>query len=111
MFTNTLSSVLERIRKLQRVLDTIQQALLEDRTVDVSGTVVEAATDLENIRGRYNTRGIGILQAKLTRLRGEVEESLLLYWNKLLHVEEATRKLSIQQEIHCKSTINCIGSC
>ena len=99
-------SVFERMHKLQQVLSSIQTAITEDRTVDICSVLVEAEVDLENVRTRYNTRAIGILKAKFTSIRVEVEAEIVRDWNKLLHIEASSSTLIVQREIQRTPNIN-----
>ena len=101
-FTETLVLVFERIRGLGQVLENIQRAILEDRTINTPDMLVEAATQLETIRHRCNTRAAGVLKSKLARLRAEVEESLLHHWEMLVHVEVSPPKFKIKHEVQRK---------
>ena len=104
-FTETLVLAFERIRRLGRVLDTVQRAILEDRTIDTPDMLVEAETQLEIIRHRCNTRAAGVLKSKLARLRAEVEGSLLHHWKVLVHVEVSPPELQIQHEVQGKPLV------
>ena len=108
-FTETLVLVFERIRGLGQVLDTVQRAILEDRTIDTPDMLIEAATQLEIIRHCCKTRVAGVLKSKLARLRAEVEGSLLHHWNMLVHVEIYPPKLKIQHEVQRKPLIEWIS--
>ena len=98
-FTKTLISVFERIDKLRQVLASIERAILEDQVVNLSDTLVQASTDLDDIRAQHNTCVAEVLKAKLNSLREDVERSLISYWNTLLRVEVSSSSVSAQQAI------------
>ena len=105
-FTKTLISVFERIDKLRQVLASIERAILEDQVVDLSDVLIQALTELDDIRAQHDTCVAEVLKAKLTSLREEVEKSLLFYWNTLLRVEVSSSSVSAQQAIQRMLNIN-----
>ena len=110
-FTKTLISVFERIDKLRQVLASIERAILEDQVVNLSDTLVQASTDLDDILAQHNTCVAEVLKAKLTGLREDVERSLLFYWNTLLQVEVSSSSVSAQQAIISMLNIIHINVC
>lgn len=110
-FTETLVLAFQRIQGLGQVLDTVQRDILEDPIIDTPDMLVEAATQLEIIRHRCNTRAAGILKSKLARLQAEVEESLLHHWRMLVHVEVSPPIFKIQHEIQGKPLIEKVDIC
>lgn len=98
-FTKTLISVFERIDKLRQVIASIERAILEDQIVDLSDSLVQASTELDDIRAQHNTCVVEVLKAKLIGLREEAERSLLFCWNTLLRIEVSSSSVSAQQAI------------
>lgn len=110
-FTETLIPVFARISRLRQVLGSIERAILENRTVDVADTLVQAASELDDIRARHNIRIAAFLKMRLTSLREEVEKSLLSRWNDLLHVEVSLSRIRVQQATQrTQMTIHVDGS-
>ena len=98
-FTKTLISAFERIDKLRQVLASIERAIMEGQIMDLSDSLVQASTELDDIRAQHNTCVVEVLKAKLTGLREEVERSLLFCWNTLLRIEVSSSSVSAQQVI------------
>ena len=96
-FSKTLILVFERINKLRQVLASIERAILEDQIVDLSHTLIEASTELDDIRAQHDTCVVEILKAKLAGLREKVERSLLFYWDTLLRVEVSSSSVSAHE--------------
>ena len=96
IFAKALISVFGRIDRLRQVLDSIQQRLLEDRSVDAAQALVEATSELDDIQTTYDTCAARLLEARLGRLRAEVKENLLHSWDTLVHVDRPASKIKFQ---------------
>lgn len=107
-FTKTLISFFERIDKLRKVLASIERSILNDQIVELTDTLVQASTELDDIRAQHDTCVAEVLKARLNSLREEVERSLLFHWNTLLRVEVSSSSVSAQQAIQRMLNIVCI---
>ena len=108
-FTETLIPIFERISRLRQLLGSIERAILENRTVEVADTLVEAAFELDDIRARHNIRIAAYLKTKLTRFHEEVENSLLFDWHRLLHFDASLSRIKVQQQATQCMQLNIYG--
>ena len=94
-FNKSLGATLERLQVIQRRLDLIERAGLDDRLPEAVNLLWEVDRDLESISISRATRVAGVLGAKIADLRSHVVEQLTKCWNNYVNVDISTSSIKI----------------
>lgn len=96
-FNKSLGATLERLQVIQKRLDLIERAGLDDRLPEAVNMLCEVDRDLESISISRATRVAGVLGAKIADLRSHVIEQLTKCWNNHVVVDISTSSINITQ--------------
>ena len=94
-FNKSLGATLERLQFIQRKLDLIERAGLDNQLPEAVNMLCEVDRDLESISISRATRVAGVLGAKIADLRSHVVEQLTKCWNTYINVDTSTSSINI----------------
>ena len=104
-FNKNLAATLERLQAMQRTLDLIQRAALDNRLLEAVDLLCQVDGDLESMSISRTTRVAGVLLAKIADLRSHVIEGLTTYWNSYVNADASTSSVKITQRSESESML------
>ena len=104
-FNKSLGATLERLQAIQRTLDLIQRATLDNRLLETVDLLCQVDGDLESMSISQTTRVAGVLGAKIADLRRHVIEGLIMCWNNYVNADTSTSSVKITQRSESESTL------
>ena len=94
-FNESLGATLERVQIIQRELELVQRATLDNRLEEAVDLITQAHEDLASLSAIRSTKILNILEAKTTDLRSLVREKLTDSWNQQVCVNAAMNSVQV----------------
>ena len=104
-FNKSLEATLERLQAIQRTLDLIQGAALDNRLLEAVDLLSQVEGDPEAVTISRTTRVAGVLRSKIADLRSHVIERLTECWNGHVNVDTSISSIDIKQHSESNSTL------
>ena len=97
-----MEATLERLQAVQKTLDVVQRATLDNQLTKAVELLAQVTEDLTTVSVSRSTRVLGLLEAKITDLRDHVGAKLLECWNAYVHIDSTKSAITIGQIPECK---------
>ena len=101
-FNKSLEATLERLQAVQKTLDIIQRATLDNQLTRAVDLLAQVREDLARVSVSRTTRVLGLLEARITDLRDHVSAKLIECWNAYIHIDSTKAAIMIGQAPDCK---------
>ena len=99
VFNKSLETTLERVQAIQKSLDLVQRALLDDRLLECVDLIGQVEEELDSISVPRSSRVAGALGARATDLRDDVVEKLTGCWKAYVSVDSARSSIKISRNL------------
>ena len=99
IFNKSLEATLERVQAIQKSLDLVQRALLEDRLLECVDLIRQVEDELDSISVPRSSRVAGALGARATDLRDDVVEKLTGCWKAYIFVDPGRSSIKISRNL------------
>ena len=96
---------MERLQAVQKTLDVIQRATLDNQLTRAVDLLAQVRENLARVSISQTTRVLGLLEAKITDLRDHVSAKLIECWNAYIHIDSTKSAIMIGQAPDCKPVI------
>ena len=93
---------MERLQAVQKTLDVVQRATLDDQLTKAVDVLAQVRGDLATVSVSRSTRVLGLLEAKITDLRDHLGAKLIECWNAYIHIDSTNSAITIGQVPECK---------
>lgn len=105
-YNESLARVVEQLRDISTVLDSVQEAA-------VQGHIIHALERLEDADGAFrhlgsfeSTRAVGVLRSKEGQLKKAIAENVTESWNGLLTVDNAKNRITLKDTIERETKVD-----
>ena len=95
-FNEALADALEHLQIVYGLLDSAQEASIQNNTLVSLEKLHEATEGLKLLDGFVNTRFAGILRDRAAKLRASVTEDVTRSWNELIHVDAEKHRITLR---------------
>ena len=93
---------MERIQAVQKTLDIVQRATLDNQLTKAVDLLAQVRGDLATVSVSRSTRVLGLLEAKITDLQEHVGAKLIERWNAYVHIDSTKSAIIIGQVPECE---------
>ena len=93
---------MERLQAVQKTLDIVQRATLDNQLTKAVELLAQVRKDLATVPVSQNTRVVGLLEAKITDLRDHVGGKLIECWNAYIQIDSTRSAVTIGRVPECK---------
>ncbi|KAF1984495.1 hypothetical protein K402DRAFT_447537 [Aulographum hederae CBS 113979] len=104
-FNESLTATLEHMRTVSSILDTAQEAAVEDQIILALERLAEADKAMRCLDAFEESRFAGILQDRASQFRSALEEIVIECWNAIVKVDPTDHKITIKGETQRSLTI------
>ncbi|KAL8826478.1 MAG: hypothetical protein Q9191_003779 [Dirinaria sp. TL-2023a] len=100
LFTETLIAVYERIDRIRKRLDEVQDSMLREESDQAIEGLVAAENELRTLTPSPTTRVTSLLRTKLSRLHEDATARMLEYWRSMVYFDSLTASFNIKHQLH-----------
>lgn len=97
-FNHSLEATLHRLQVIGQKLDDIQQAVLENKVPDAVALLEAVDGQISEVSKASTTRVTGVLSARATNLRSDIESKLTRCWNRSINVDHEAVSIAIRTD-------------
>lgn len=98
-FNKSLGDLLEQLRAIQRTLDLVQRAALDDNLLEAVDLLAQIDEKLASLSVTTNTRISSVIGAKVSDIRSHVVRKLTDSWNSYIYVDSRKASIQIRQKM------------
>ncbi|KAF2142159.1 uncharacterized protein K452DRAFT_287375 [Aplosporella prunicola CBS 121167] len=105
-FNETLADTVGRIKDIAAVLDEAQDAAAQNHITEALDKMGQADEAMSHLGPFQDTAVAGILRKRSTQLRAELVDKAMGFWNTLLEVDVAEKRVTIKKETEAETPID-----
>ncbi|KAL9101133.1 MAG: hypothetical protein Q9163_003577 [Psora crenata] len=98
-FNRNLEVTLERLQALRSQLDQIQQAVLENNSLEVVDLLCGVHSEVASVSSSPNSRVAAVFSSEEANLRSDISAHLINCWNAYIHIDRDRPRIEIRRSL------------